>query len=106
MATYNSAGSIEAVLAEVEEAASILSRTGFELEILLVDNASPDGTVGIARDQADRLGLLVDVISVATAHRSEALVAGLRHVLEQREARFMVTLDADGHHDARQITDL
>ena len=69
MATYNSAGSIEAVLAEVEEAASILSRTGFELDILLVDNDSPDGTAGIAREQADRLGLLVDVVSVPTAHR-------------------------------------
>ena len=106
MASYNSAGSIEAVLAEVEEAASILARTGFELDILLVDNDSPDGTVGIASEQADRLGLVIDVISVATGHRSEALVAGLRHVLEQRDARFIVTLDADGHHDARQITDL
>jgi SAM-dependent methyltransferase len=106
MATYNSAGSIEAVLAEIEEAASILARTGFDLDILLVDNDSPDGTVGIARQRADQLGLVIDVISVATRHRSEALVAGLRHVLERRDARLIVTLDADGHHDARQITDL
>src|SRR5918994_495317 len=102
MATYNSAGSIEAVLAEVEEAASILARSGFQLDILLVDNDSPDGTVTIARERARRLGLTIDVVSLATSHPSEALVAGFRHVLEERDARFVVTLDADGHHDARQ----
>ena len=62
MATYNSAGSIHAVLAEIEEAASILARTGFDLDILLVDNDSPDGTVAIAREQALRLGLDLDAI--------------------------------------------
>jgi SAM-dependent methyltransferase len=106
LATYNSAGSIEAVLAEVDEAASILARSGFDLDILLVDNDSVDGTVAIARDRADRLGLVVDAVTVPSSHRSEALVAGLRHTLERGEARFIVTLDADGHHDARQITDL
>ena len=106
MATYNSAGSIHAVLAEIEEAASILARTGFDLDILLVDNDSPDGTVAIAREQAERLGLDLDAIDVPSAHRSAALVAGLRHVLERGDARFIVTLDANGHHDARQITDL
>ena len=87
MATYNSAGSIQAVLAEIEEAASILARTGFDLDILLVDNDSPDGTVAIAREQAERLGLDLDAIDVPSAHRSAALVAGLRHVLEQRRCR-------------------
>jgi SAM-dependent methyltransferase len=106
MATYNSAGSIEAVLAEVEEAASILARSGVQLDILLVDNDSPDGTVPIARDQAGRLDLDLDAIDSPSSHRSGALLVGMRHVLERGEARFIVTLDADGHHDARQITDL
>jgi SAM-dependent methyltransferase len=106
LATYNSAGSIAAVLAEVEEAASILGRSGFRIDILLVDNDSPDGTVGIAREQALRLDLELDTIDSPSTHRSGALLAGLRHVLERGEARFIVTLDANGHHDARQITDL
>ena len=106
MATYNSAGSIEAVLAEIEEAATILARSGFQLDILLVDNDSPDGTVEIARHQAERLDLDLDALDVPAVHRSAALLAGLRHVLDVGEARFIVTLDADGHHDARQITDL
>jgi len=106
MATYNSAGSIQAVLAEIEEAASILSRTGFEIDILLVDNDSPDATATIAREQADRLDLELDVITSSAGHPSGALMAGFRHVLEQAHVQFIVTLDANGHHDARQITDL
>lgn len=106
MATYNSAGSIEAVLAEIEEAASILARTGFQIDILLVDNDSPDGTVGIARHQADRLDLDLDVITATVSHPSAALMTGCRHLLDRGDIRFIVTLDANGHHDARQITDL
>lgn len=106
MATYNSAGSIEAVLAEVEEAASILARSGFDIDILLVDNDSPDGTVAIARHQAERLGLDLDVIVSPTTHPSGALIAGFRHLLERAQVGFIVTLDANGHHDARQVTDL
>lgn len=106
MATYNSAGSIEAVLAEIEEAASILTRSGYALDILLVDNDSPDGTVAIGGNQADRLGLELDAITSTATHASGALLAGLEHVLERGQARFIVTLDPNGHHDARQITDL
>ena len=106
MATYNSAGSIDAVLAEIEEATSILARTGFEIDILLVDNDSPDGTETIARRQAERLELDLDVIGSPTTHPSGAVMAGFRHLLERGDIKFIVTLDANGHHDARQITDL
>jgi 2-polyprenyl-3-methyl-5-hydroxy-6-metoxy-1,4-benzoquinol methylase len=106
LATYNSAGSIEAVLAEVEEAASVLARSDLQLDILLVDNDSPDGTVALAREQALRLDLDLEAIDSPSTHRSAALLVGLRHVLDRRETRFIVTLDANGHHDARQITDL
>lgn len=106
MATYNSAGSIEAVLAEIEEAASILARTGFHIDILLVDNDSPDGTVGIAREQAARLDLDLHIITSPVSHPSGALMAGCRHLLDRGDIRFIVTLDANGHHDARQVTDL
>lgn len=106
MATYNSAGSIRAVLAEVEEATSILARSGFGFDILLVDNESLDATAEIAREQAVRLDLELAVLTVPSDHPSRALMAGLDHVLERADPGFVVTLDANGHHDARQITDL
>ena len=86
MATYNSAGSIEAVLAEIEEAATILARSGFQLDILLVDNDSPDGTVAIAREQAERLDLDLDAIDVA-ACAPQRRVAGRLAPRARRAAR-------------------
>ena len=45
LATHNEAESIAVVLAEVDESASILRRSGIELDLLLVDNMSVDDTV-------------------------------------------------------------
>ncbi len=57
LATYNSGASVGPVLAEIEEAASVLNRSGIEIEVLLVDDSSPDNTAAIASDEAARLGL-------------------------------------------------
>ena len=70
LATYNSAGSIEAVLAEIDEAATILARTGFALDILLVDRDSPDDTAEIATAVAEQLGLGLEVLSHAATAAS------------------------------------
>ena len=45
LATYNEAGSIGAVLAEINEAAIVLARSGIALSVLIVDDHSPDDTV-------------------------------------------------------------
>src|SRR3954470_21901924 len=63
LATYNSGGSVVPVLAEIEEAASVLRRSGIELDVLLVDDSSPDNTATIARDEAARLGLKIEVLN-------------------------------------------
>ena len=48
----------------------------------------------------------LDVIAGPGRIRGAALLAGFRHVLDAMRRRFIVTLDPDGRHDARQITDL
>lgn len=107
VATYNSARSVGAVLAEIEEAASVLARSGIDLDVVIADDHSPDGTASLAREQAERLGLQLQVIHVPMVDRSAGLVAGIQHVLTEHPDRdLIVTLDADGRHDARQITDL
>lgn len=109
MTTYNAGRSITAVLGEIEEAAEVLARSGITLDILIIDDDSPDGTAAIARKQATRLGLALDVVPApaSAGHRkSSALIAGLRQVSERPDTTFVVSLDASGHHDARQVTDL
>ena len=106
MGTYNEAASIGPVLAELDEAAPALRRADIELDVLLVDDDSPDGTAAVARREADRFGLPLEVITGPGRVPGAALLAGFRHVVAADAADFIVTLDPDGRHDARQITDL
>jgi glycosyltransferase involved in cell wall biosynthesis len=106
VATYNEASSIRAVLAEMEEAFSILRRSGIDLDILLIDDSSPDGTAAIAEKMAAQLGLDLTVLSGKKAGLGAALMRGFRHSNEHAKPDFYVTMDADGQHDARQMPDL
>lgn len=106
LATYNEASSIAPVLAEVDEAAQLLRRSGIELEILLVDDSSTDGTPEIARATTERLGLKLDILSGQKLGLGRAILRGFAHGLAAHDPDLFVTLDADGQHDARQIPDL
>ncbi|MEY2582496.1 MAG: hypothetical protein QOE09_2345 [Ilumatobacteraceae bacterium] len=106
LATYNSGASVGPVLAEIEEAASVLNRSGIELEVLLVDDSSPDNTAAIATDEAARLGLKIEILTGSHLGLGGSQLAGFEHLLNTADRDFFVTLDPDGHHDARQITDV
>src|SRR3954471_20908452 len=106
LATYNSGGSVVPVLAEIEEAASVLRRSGIDLDVLLVDDSSPDNTAAIATDEAARLGIKLEILTGSHLGVGRSQLAGFQHVLRTYDPDFFVTLDPDGHHDARQITDL
>ncbi|MEP7203784.1 MAG: bifunctional glycosyltransferase/class I SAM-dependent methyltransferase [Ilumatobacteraceae bacterium] len=106
LATYNSGASVGPVLAEIEEAASVLNRSGIVLEVLLVDDSSPDNTAAIASDEAARLGLKLEVLTGSHLGLGGSQLAGFEHLLRTADRDFFVTLDPDGHHDARQITDV
>ncbi len=107
MASYNEAGSIGLVLDEVSQAIADLERQGLDIDVLLVDDNSPDGTADIARRMAAENGISLEVLTGAKEGLGAALVRGFRH-LESRDRTigFIVTLDADGQHDARQIPGL
>jgi dolichol-phosphate mannosyltransferase len=108
MASYNEAGSIAAVLGEVAEAADALLSQGIALRVLLVDDNSPDKTADIARAEASQLHLMLDVLSGQKEGLGAALVRGFQHLDDPSMSKcdFVVTLDADGQHDARQIPGL
>jgi len=106
LATYNSGASVGMVLAEVEEAAAVLGRSGIELDVLLVDDSSPDNTAAIAAHEAAMLGVKLEVLNRVDRALGGSQLAGFTHLLRRGDRDFFVTLDPDGHHDARQITDL
>ncbi len=106
---------VEPVLAELDEARRALAPSGFDLVAEMVgDQGDPVGSAPL--DLAKRLGLELRMAAdvpglapVALPANSTALVtsllAGLRRAVENG-ADVIVSLDADGQHDARQIPDL
>jgi dolichol-phosphate mannosyltransferase len=106
LATYNEGASIEAVLSEVEEAVRILARSDIQLSVLVVDDNSPDGTSSLARKMASTLGLDLAVLSGTKEGLGVAIVRGLTHITSDPTIDFVISMDADGQHDARQIPDL
>jgi dolichol-phosphate mannosyltransferase len=105
MATYNEAGSIPFVLAEVAEAIDKLLRSEISCKVLLVDDKSPDNTAGIALAECKRLGVDLEILSGNKQGLGQAVLRGFAHGLLDAPD-FFVTLDADGQHDARQMPDL
>src|SRR5215831_13455943 len=103
MASYNERRAIVPVLAEIEEAARALAPSGIELAVLLVDDQSPDGTADAARDAARQLGLNLEVLPGDRHGVGHAMLRGFAHALRDPDVEFVVTLDADGQHDGRQI---
>lgn len=105
LATFNEANSIQPVLAEISEAREVLKRSLITLSVLLVDDSSPDGTAEIAQTAADQLALPLTVLAGRSAGLGAAVFQGMEFALGQ-DPSLIITLDADGQHDARQIPDL
>jgi glycosyltransferase involved in cell wall biosynthesis/2-polyprenyl-3-methyl-5-hydroxy-6-metoxy-1,4-benzoquinol methylase len=106
MASYNESRAIVPVLAEIDEAARALAPSGIELSVVLVDDSSPDGTAEVAISVAKQLGLDFEVLTGERRGVGEAMSRGFTHALRNDDVDFLITLDADGQHDGRQIPDL
>jgi len=93
--TYNERDSIAEVLRRVLEASP-------EAHVLVVDDASPDGTAALVRDiarEAERVHLLG---RAAKTGLGDAYVAGFRWAIE-RDYSAVVEMDADLSHDPAAV---
>jgi dolichol-phosphate mannosyltransferase len=89
--TYNEAGSIVEVCERIRESLP-------EAEIVVVDDASPDGTAELARAAGDRVGRVVVLERDSKDGLGAAYRAGFALAIE-RGADVCVQLDADLSHD-------
>jgi len=89
--TYNEAGTIAEVCTRIRAALP-------ESEIVVVDDASPDGTAAIARAAGERIGNVVVLERDAKNGLGGAYRAGFALAIE-RGADVCVQLDADLSHD-------
>jgi glycosyltransferase involved in cell wall biosynthesis len=89
--TYNEAGNIERLCREVRRAAP-------EAEILIVDDASPDGTADLAEKLDQTLGPIDVLRRAGKEGLGAAYKSGLRTAID-RGAEICVQMDADLSHD-------
>ena len=104
LASHHRFTAVEHVLAELDEARRALEPSGVSVIAHLL-GASPDEVAG-PKALADRLGLPLGVVnSPSSAGFAAALLDGFRAALAGG-ADVVVSLDADGQHDPRQIPTL
>jgi glycosyltransferase involved in cell wall biosynthesis len=89
--TYNEAGTIVAVCERIREALP-------DAEIVVVDDASPDGTADLARQAGARFGRVVVLERPAKDGLGAAYRAGFELAIE-RGAEICIQMDADLSHD-------
>jgi SAM-dependent methyltransferase len=95
---------IEPVLAELDEARRALEPSGLHLVATII--GEPRTQAGHEPlEVAKRLGLELDILTLPDQALVSSLLVGIRHALADG-ADAVVSLDADGQHDARQIPDL
>ncbi|UCH34094.1 MAG: polyprenol monophosphomannose synthase [Armatimonadota bacterium] len=93
--TYNEAGNLESLVREV------LAQDD-RLRVLVVDDASPDGTGEIAERLARETGRVDVVHRPGKLGLGTAYIAGFKRAMELG-AEFVGTMDADGSHDPRSL---
>lgn len=106
LTTRDEAVSIGPVFAEIDEAARVLVRAGIGLRVVLVDAESRDSTCATAAENATRLGLDLETHHAPAGGVGAVAAHGLAVALRSGTPEFIVTMDAGGHHDARQLPDL
>jgi dolichol-phosphate mannosyltransferase len=89
--TYNEAGNIERLCSEVRKAAP-------DADILVVDDASPDGTADLAEKLNESLGRITVLRRAGKEGLGAAYRAGLRAAIDGG-AQICVQVDADLSHD-------
>ncbi len=77
-----------------------------DLDVLVVDDGSPDGTGAVARELAERTGRVQLLERSGKQGLGSAYRAGFRQALETTDARFIVQMDADFSHDPKFLPEM
>jgi dolichol-phosphate mannosyltransferase len=101
--TYNEAENIGALLRAVD--AELQKVAPDDHRVLVVDDASPDGTGRLADDVAAEFSTIEVLHRTAKDGLGRAYIAGFEHALA-RGAEWVIEMDADFSHDPRYLGDL
>ena len=106
LATLGERETIRFVLEEIAESVKVLEASEYQLEVLVVDDSSDVEFRDHVRKSFSALGLIGSVIEGPNMGLGAAILSGFQFALSNEKIDFVVNLDADGQHDARQMPDL
>ena len=106
LATMSESDTIEAVLQEVAESVTQLQRFGWVFEVLVVDDGGDRAFHSLCTKLGAEYGLSLRVVEGPRAGLGGAILHGFDVALSDPGIDYIVNLDADGQHDARQMGDL
>jgi len=106
LATRNESGTIDLVLQELSESFSILERFGWSFRLIVVNDGDDESFTDRCLELFERYSLHSYVVDGPRGGLGAALILGFNIALLNPQMQYVVNLDADGQHDARQLTDL
>ena len=106
LATLGERQTIRYVLEEVAESIRVLEASKYQFEVLIVDDSRDAEFNDHVNNVFQDLNLSGKVVDGQQKGLGGAIVFGFEMVLANPSIGFVVNLDADGQHDARQMPDL
>jgi 2-polyprenyl-3-methyl-5-hydroxy-6-metoxy-1,4-benzoquinol methylase len=106
LATLGERQTIRYVLEEVAESIRTLAASQHQLEVLIVDDSRDTEFNEHVAEVFGILGIRGRVIDGPHRGLGAAILHGFDAALQDRDVSYVVNLDADGQHDARQMPDL
>ncbi len=97
--TYNERENLPRIVPEIER---VIDREGWDAEILVVDDDSPDGTAEVAKELAEEYGN----IRVIVRKERPGLGLAYRRGFREAEGDVVVCMDADGQHPPEHLPDI
>jgi dolichol-phosphate mannosyltransferase len=106
LATLGERQTIRYVLEEVAESVRLLEQSGYYFQVLIVDDSQDAEYNRHVEQSFKELCISGRVIDGPREGLGAAIVYGFEQALLDSNVGFIVNLDADGQHDARQMPDL
>jgi len=97
--TYNERGNIVALLASLQ---GEFARIRHDMQVLVVDDNSPDGTAGLVREVMRRYSN-VHLITGAKAGLGAAYIRGMQYAIDELRADVVFEMDADLSHNPADV---
>ena len=106
LATKGEFGTIDSVLQEVSESFSQLTKFGWRFNLLIVDDGTDESFLQLCNELCANYGIQLRTTRGPRRGLGAALLFGFDLALQDPDVGYVINLDADGQHDARQIGDI